>query len=926
MISQVNTANGIGRFIPDTFVKSIELYKNNLKIDFFLKDYLGEDNNFQWCEEEKILQSVLLKAAIIADKKLAETIRDNPSLLLDPAYVSRNNILVIEKNISSLVSRENNLRSAKPKKDLDGKSYYIFSDYLLFQALNSKNIYSCVFSCVLNEQEKSKYSILGNVQFDTIIEEDKLVNAFLYTDRDNKLYKENDESEYTKVSVENYKVKDFRLIEQNPEIFKPNKKKKAREVSKLYITRSENNYAKGVFNINLDSLLYNNSEIYRFFSDYAENQNALDLLCRYSKIKNLIVRRYLKETSMVKTPITKEYGEYGSSLISSKDGQRSFIAVQNELGSLGELRGTNLSDNNKNRFFTFIDRDITNKKNGKYIYSLELTIVDGSKKFIVEDLIIGLNSTKDILEKYIKFVKKYEDDGYIFDEFNSIFEQEFKTQLKNNIQYLSSVAVLYYDAPVEDFIKLFSASLHHLSTNTALINKIFDFCQNLIALSNGLLKNIDSRDPEPININVGSGYRDSLIRSQIAFEQDFDAVIPSKFGVEYISTDTFENRKAADQKNSTLKIYTIPNLKSRVTAEVRRFFINDSPNITQNFNGAYSRYLSNQSLTKTKYSYFAPASYQFFDSYYDLISSATSNEVFSFLELESIIKNYEKNSGFFSTDKFANSFYTLAFDSFIVNNVNTTTKISNRGSEAKNISILSDNDPYSKTNSDQKLEAMKFVEFKEILDSKKEGLNEFFNVFDISSNSFLIKKLTDSSGLTDTQIQEKINNLPIQIKALLLKNSPQIANQINFNILQEKNNILFYPKLKFLFNLLKKIEFLSSIENNEEVWATLTELEINKLKTNSNFNYVLCRLSNYDSEIATEQGKNISTTIQEQLKMPVYNEYFLLNLENAPSIPETTELNAAFNEYSYKTEYINTFESTKKEKYDKIFVDSLSLE
>ena len=122
MISQVNTANGIGRFIPDTFVKSIELYKNNLKIDFFLKDYLGEDNNFQWCEEEKILQSVLLKAAIIADKKLAETIRDNPSLLLDPAYVSRNNILVIEKNISSLVSRENNLRSAKPKKDLDGKS------------------------------------------------------------------------------------------------------------------------------------------------------------------------------------------------------------------------------------------------------------------------------------------------------------------------------------------------------------------------------------------------------------------------------------------------------------------------------------------------------------------------------------------------------------------------------------------------------------------------------------------------------------------------------------------------------------------------------------------------------------------------------------------------------------------------------------
>ena len=203
---------------------------------------------------------------------------------------------------------------------------------------------------------------------------------------------------------------------------------------------------------------------------------------------------------------------------------------------------------------------------------------------------------------------------------------------------------------------------------------------------------------------------------------------------------------------------------------------------------------------------------------------------------------------------------------------------------------------------------------------------QFFNVFDISSNSFLIKKLTDSSGLTDTQIQEKINNLPIQIKALLLKNSPQIANQINFNILQEKNNILFYPKLKFLFNLLKKIEFLSSIENNEEVWATLTELEINKLKTNSNFNYVLCRLSNYDSEIATEQGKNISTTIQEQLKMPVYNEYFLLNLENAPSIPETTELNAAFNEYSYKTEYINTFESTKKEKYDKIFVDSLSLE
>jgi hypothetical protein len=239
---------------------------------------------------------------------------------------------------------------------------------------------------------------------------------------------------------------------------------------------------------------------------------------------------------------------------------------------------------------------------------------------------------------------------------------------------------------------------------------------------------------------------------------------------------------------------------------------------------------------------------------------------------------------------------------------------------------LSDQDAFSQNNSKQKLQSMKFVQLKSILDSRKEGLFDFFETFNKDSEKYFLKNLLDETESSDSDVQNKVNDLPLHLKSLLLKSVPEFASQINFDLQGERTNTLFYPKVKVLFNLLKKIEYLSSNENNQEVWTLLTELEINKLKANKNFNYVICRLSNYNNEILSQDGKNISREIRQQLEMPIYNEYFLINLENVPVQTETPDLNASFDTYSYKTEFTNTFEPVKNSMYDKVLINSLNLE
>jgi len=153
-----------------------------------------------------------------------------------------------------------------------------------------------------------------------------------------------------------------------------------------------------------------------------------------------------------------------------------------------------------------------------------------------------------------------------------------------------------------------------------------------------------------------------------------------------------------------------------------------------------------------------------------------------------------------------------------------------------------------------------------------------------------------------------VKNLPIQFKSALFKDYSQVADQITVNLQSEKNNPSFYSKLKIDYCLIKKVEYLQKYSNNQEVWAVLDEAAYNKLKQDpANLN-IICRLSNYSSEFVNE-------SVFEEFNIPVFNEYFLINLENTDTAAQEDDKMLMFKDYNVKTQEINTIDPVEESNY-----------
>jgi len=173
-----------------------------------------------------------------------------------------------------------------------------------------------------------------------------------------------------------------------------------------------------------------------------------------------------------------------------------------------------------------------------------------------------------------------------------------------------------------------------------------------------------------------------------------------------------------------------------------------------------------------------------------------------------------------------------------------------------------------------------------------------------------LKKLVNNRNVyNDNDIREIIKNLPIQLKSALFKNAPQISDQITIDIQREKNNVSFYSKLKIDYNLIKKIEYLKEYSNNKEIWSSLDDASFNKLKQDpSNLN-IICRLSNYSNEITGEK-------VFEEFDIPVFNEYFLIDLENPDTISIQDDKFKNFKEYNIRIQEINTIDPVEDRVYN----------
>jgi hypothetical protein len=117
-------------------------------------------------------------------------------------------------------------------------------------------------------------------------------------------------------------------------------------------------------------------------------------------------------------------------------------------------------------------------------------------------------------------------------------------------------------------------------------------------------------------------------------------------------------------------------------------------------------------------------------------------------------------------------------------------------------------------------------------------------------------------------------DLPIHLQLLLDDKCVLLNSKDNY-----KKSLVLNSKFQFLFNTLHAVEMLEySSDMMSENWFLLTREKINTLKQNA---FYLCRLRNYTNKFFGIDGIN-------QIKMPIYEQYFFLNKTTGPTTPPPT--------------------------------------
>ena len=205
---------------------------------------------------------------------------------------------------------------------------------------------------------------------------------------------------FDKSGFQKEKKKDFWRAEDNDS-----------EYSKLYVSRDRDGNARGMFFINLEELIKNNSTLYQttsgtsvtsgmseFILSILTKSNFLELKLYRDRIKEHLIgnRRENYSNDEAYEEPSKLIGtigsyQYGNQTQINEDSIVSAVIV--------DATGMSVAEKYKIRYFTFVDYDVSKQAAGLYQYRLEIEFKDGTYEFLYE-LYKDLANAKTLLQHY----------------------------------------------------------------------------------------------------------------------------------------------------------------------------------------------------------------------------------------------------------------------------------------------------------------------------------------------------------------------------------------------------------------------------------------------------------------------------------------------------------------------------------------------
>lgn len=427
------------------------------------------------------------------------------------------------------------------------------------------------------------------------------------------------------------------------------------------ISRTDDGYVKFAFGIDFYALMKDNSYYSKYFSSFSERfkKEAISK----TKIRNIkILRRRIKNNFKLSNNSSKVvYEKFNENdiddiIIHSKDrGWKNFQNIQN----FREIDFESSSEYPNIRYFTGVDKKISELSSAVYQYGIELEVEDGTLNFLRDNLMF-LNKAKNKLKLYYEeattpSIKKYYKNKKSNINNLNLFENYDQSLNRFTRQYISKLNSKYsgknrINSPWVDgaitfvnTLDIFSQSINSRekkielnrilmkylkpeTANTSSILKVIELYDLLITSINKVIGN--SRDSDSItsvlnitNRNSPNNSKNKNFIVQRYFDNHFDTNFNKIIGIDYLSTNTVSYKNL----DGLTKI-NINNLVNRANIETLKFFKTQNPKLN------IKDYSISDNVTNSLYTYYTPTRIDFYNKSYILNNSLSKKQSYRILD------------------------------------------------------------------------------------------------------------------------------------------------------------------------------------------------------------------------------------------------------------------------------------------------------
>ncbi|HAI42611.1 MAG TPA: hypothetical protein DCM40_33145, partial [Maribacter sp.] len=784
---------------------------------------------------------------------------------------------------------------------------------------NPPHLATVIFPYRIFEEQASgvtdKYQTVGRIKTDIIIDNSELsLNNYGLRTRDGKLWS----GDFYKPSpitfsgtginnslkffeTPNTKIQDFRVFKKVSSLLQISspldpKNDNGAEFSNFYLTTDRSRNVRFMFGIDCKQIYLKNVK----FTKFIDNPKTLDRLMPFMKIKYLKVfrSRFEKGVQQDKLIVFSQDIENGRQLINN-----SYSEGESTIASLEEtyLDQNYIGDSNRVRYFSVTDHKVSQFTAGRYFYRVEIEFEDGTEGFFRKQYAALQRSSK-LLEEYIQ--ESVEGMNYHSNRFHQNFiqtDQKAKQDLLAKCLgvYVQNLSIIegISKTTKEVLIRTIFNMTHPVSGNISGLERFLELIQDLMLRNEALLTKRNYLSSKKKVHNSSFGHIDKTEFKTFVVSREFSKQ-EDTYVIDCQNNTGFSYLYPEEQRRDSVGLVKVPvsEWNSRIQQEGNKFPGSDSSTVLSGLENTF-----NFNAENNKNSFLSPISVRAGDNVVKLDDKV---DQVKYVGLNALIlsRNEEKNISDSDERYYENTIDTeegsLKEIENFMSKKSVTVVPDDEIEKIKSLSLVS-------TEENAELNSKKFVGNTNKFDATEKDKKKFVDAT-ISKKPKDIKKITktsallsqivpnqslnskDSDGQSKTISQKKtsikktnekfnLENKKNIIDTIQPNKLREIPNQVISMVAKTPNNFKSRNPGHFVRNYLNDAEFNIKINSLQRVevlvgygaglrdteWRLLTKDTIERLNGNA-----LVRLRPYS---------NGELGIEDKLKCPVFDEYFLLS-------------------------------------------------